>query len=54
MERLEVSGVLHFEIRTVQMKIVFSTNGKYNQTDTTTEENYCILDNIEFYITKNT
>ena len=54
MTRLETSGVLHFEIRTVQLKILFLTDGKYNQIDTITEEDYCILDNIEFYITKNT
>jgi hypothetical protein len=50
MERLTISNIIHFEVRKVQVKIIFIRDEQYNNTNTTHEENYCIADNVEFSI----
>ncbi|UJR07130.1 hypothetical protein I4U23_011418 [Adineta vaga] len=51
-ERLKVSNKFNREIHRVQLKIGFITNPTYINTNTINEENYCIVDNIQFFVTK--
>lgn len=52
MEHLTISDMLFFEIRKVQITIAFVKDQTYGVVNTTVEENYCIVDNIELSITK--
>ena len=50
MERLTISKVVHSESRRVQLKVAFVKDDKYIIiNNTTVEENYCIVDNVEFF-----
>ena len=51
-EHLTASNVFHFEMRKVQLKIGFVKGNESATINTVAEENYCIADNIEFFITK--
>ncbi|CAF1437817.1 unnamed protein product [Rotaria magnacalcarata] len=52
MELLTISNSTHFEVRSVQLKIAFIRNTTYTSINGSAEENYCIADNIEFFILK--
>ncbi|CAF1639925.1 unnamed protein product [Adineta ricciae] len=51
-ERLKVSNQFNREMHKVQLKVGFIRNLTYDDTNTNNEENYCIADNIRFFITK--
>ena len=52
MGRLLISNMAPLEIRRAQLKITFRKDHSYNSTNNTAEKNYCIADNIEFFIMK--
>ncbi|CAF3014548.1 unnamed protein product [Rotaria socialis] len=51
-ELLTISSSIHFEVRSVQLKVSFIRNTTYTNINGSAEENYCIADNIEFFILK--
>lgn len=51
-ERLKVSNQMSAEIHKVQLKVGFMRNQTYTSTDASIERNYCIVDDIQFFIIK--